>query len=951
MLKLKFAFLLTLFSALTSAQIKIHKSLTTEDGLIQGEVNAIFQDSKDFIWIGTLGGISIWDGMNFKNLNVYNGLPASQIMDIKESPKGVIYLATYGGGVLKITDEKFDTINVEDGLLDNIVTRILILTENKILFFSNGGKISKLENGKFSDFSNEINFPKSDIWDAHVSEKGIIYCATSSGLVTIKNNFCEIINSQNGLSSNLLWSVNSIGDSIIYVGTNLAAHKIINGNIQTLKSNIATYKIHISKNNVIYFATNDGILIDKNGTLQEIKSENGLISNDNWTLAEDKNGFLYFGTNGNGVSIFNPKEYLVNYNYNFGFTDDKILSITTDMFDNKILGTKTGLIKFHDSKNFSFIKADNERGSLINALYKKQNGNILVGTYHGLKILKNNSLINYVDDPQIANNEIYTIAEIGNKILVGTFNGVYSIENNQVTKISYFDNIESNFIISILPIDENQIYFGSFNKGIFHLNKNKFSTIRKENGLSDNTVNSLYKRKDGTLLVGTQNGLNILKNDIVVDIINMRDGLSNNAIVAIVEDSKGRIFASTNKGLNIIYNIDLKSRFIKSITHKDGLIYDNCLKGSMFVDKSGNILVGTSRGLSIYNPEKDDENIYPPKIYLTKLEIFGKDYPISELSINNGLNFNQNYLKFIYTAISLTAPEKTIFKYRLSSIDKNWVTSNVDNVQYTNLDDGKYTFEVKARNEWGYWSEPARLAFVINPAWWETWWFYTLVTLGIGSLIAFIASYRYRNLLAVEKIRTKISADLHDSIGSGLSEITILSELFNIQAKPNLEDLQSGMKNISVTARSLVGNMSDIVWLVNPSKDSLKDLLLRLQDSYHEVFAQANISFKIDGIENLEVIHLPLTYRQHLFLLFKEAINNSLKYSNCSEMILEILAKNKILTITFNDNGKGFDLAKKNNGNGLLNMKERAKNIGGEVEITSKINKGTTIKFIGKIKT
>jgi signal transduction histidine kinase len=225
-----------------------------------------------------------------------------------------------------------------------------------------------------------------------------------------------------------------------------------------------------------------------------------------------------------------------------------------------------------------------------------------------------------------------------------------------------------------------------------------------------------------------------------------------------------------------------------------------------------------------------------------------------------------------------------------------------------------------------------------------------LAFIAIGSIIAFIVSYRYRQLLEVEKIRTKISADLHDSIGSGLSEITILSEILNRQPNVKQEDLQSGLKNISVTARSLVGNMSDIVWLVNPSKDSLKDLLLRLQDSYQEVFAQANISFKLNGIENLELIHLPLTYRQHLFLLFKEAVNNSLKYSECTKIDLTIDIKGKNLNIIYKENGKGFDLKSKDEkGNGLTNMKNRAKAISGNCQILSEINKGTQIIFTGKI--
>ena len=113
--------------------------------------------------------------------------------------------------------------------------------------------------------------------------------------------------------------------------------------------------------------------------------------------------------------------------------------------------------------------------------------------------------------------------------------------------------------------------------------------------------------------------------------------------------------------------------------------------------------------------------------------------------------------------------------------------------------------------------------------------------ISIGSLIAFICFLPYRNLLAVEKMRTKISADLHDSVGSGLSEISILSEFLGAQVNEERKDFKSGLNNIGTISRSLIESMSDIVWLVNPKKDTLKDLFKRLQLSYHEVLKYSDI--------------------------------------------------------------------------------------------------------------
>ncbi len=246
------------------------------------------------------------------------------------------------------------------------------------------------------------------------------------------------------------------------------------------------------------------------------------------------------------------------------------------------------------------------------------------------------------------------------------------------------------------------------------------------------------------------------------------------------------------------------------------------------------------------------------------------------------------------------------------------------------------------------WSNPATLSFTINPAWWETWWFYTLATLSIAALIAFVASYRYRHLLAIEKVRTKISTDLHDSIGSGLTEISFLSEMVKSQVKGN-DNANKGLNNIASVSKTLIDDMRDIVWLVNPSQDSLQDLFNRLQDSYQEVLKFSDVSLIIEGIKSLSGIRLPMEYRQHIFLLFKEAINNSIKYSACKNINLIVEVKNSSLIVNFKDDGIGFDIDNIKKGNGLVNIEKRAKLVKGEITIDSTPGKGTKLFFSSKI--
>ena len=179
-----------------------------------------------------------------------------------------------------------------------------------------------------------------------------------------------------------------------------------------------------------------------------------------------------------------------------------------------------------------------------------------------------------------------------------------------------------------------------------------------------------------------------------------------------------------------------------------------------------------------------------------------------------------------------------------------------------------------------------------------------------------------------------------------LAEITFLSEMVKSQVKEN-ERANKGLNNIAGISKTLIDDMRDIVWLVNPSNDTLKDLFNRLQDSYQEVLRFSNISLVVNGIDNLKKVSLPMTYRQHIFLMFKEAINNSLKYSECKNIKVDVYVEGTKLTVELNDDGKGFDTVNTKMGNGIKNIKKRAKLAKGEVVINSELNKGTTIKFFG----
>lgn len=942
------------------SQIKIHKHITQDDGLVNGQISAMMQDSKGYIWFATYDGVSKWDGRHFENFQTHNGLLSSTVTDIKEGPDGNIYMACYQGGILVYDNGVLDTISKKDGLISNVVTSIVVLQNGDVLFAATGDKITKLKNGKLSDWGKEVNYPNEALYtirDAYQEKDGTLYLATQRGLIVYKNKTFKIFTTKDGLNHDLIMSVGGNGKGTIYTNSYKGINKIENGVISELThkpgfNDAFCWRMIVAKDGTMYSATTKGIIIEKNGIVKTFTENNGLSFDYCMSVLEDNNGAIYFGTSGKGVSIYNPTESISNQNKSTGLPYESIWSILIAKDKTHYLGSAEGLIIKNEKGTTVLNKESGLVGDFIRVLKESNSNKILIGTSSGLSILENGKIENYTLENSVGVSRVLAISENDTgDIYLGTQNGIIIIrDGKEVKRESEIINKEIRKNLggeSIYSISKTKagFVFGSL-YGLVIYSQDELKFFSHKNGLVDNAANTTHVRDDGTILVGTLKGVNIIKNGEVVDTIDVSDGLSNNSIADIEEDNNGRIFISTFNGLNILTNID-DSLSITQLFKKDGLVGNDFTHEGTFLDDEGNLWLGTLYGITKYNPNLDKTITTPPELYLTGLQLFNKDYSLNKFLEKPEFNYEQNFIKFIFTGINLSSPEKIKYKYQLSGIDNNWVQTLNNSAPYTNLDAGNYTFKVKAQNEWGYWSKPVAVNFTITPAWYNTWWFYLLVILFVSALIAFVVSYRYRHLLALERIRSKISADLHDSIGSGLTEITFISEILKPQIADNISAIE-GVKNITKISRKLVNDMRDIVWFINPSEVSLKDLFLRLQDSYQETLKFSEVNIFVNNIEKLDSIKLSIALRQHIFLIFKEAINNAIKYSKCSEIIVNVETKGKNLKISCIDDGIGFDMNNIKLGNGMKNMERRAKLANGNFAIESRKDGGTQIIFSGK---
>lgn len=206
-------------------------------------------------------------------------------------------------------------------------------------------------------------------------------------------------------------------------------------------------------------------------------------------------------------------------------------------------------------------------------------------------------------------------------------------------------------------------------------------------------------------------------------------------------------------------------------------------------------------------------------------------------------------------------------------------------------------------------------------------------------------AYRYRvtQLLKLEQVRTRIAADLHDDIGSNLSRIALLSEVVRQQVSEPDSPVTERLALISSVARESVDAMSDIVWAINPKRDRLRDLTQRMRRFAEDAFNARHIEFRFRAPSPEQDLALGADLRREVFLIFKESVHNIVRHSACTEADIDFQVEGGWLVLSMSDNGKGLDVSQSSHGHGVHSMRQRAKNLGGTLEITSQDGQGTAV--------
>ena len=502
--------------------------------------------------------------------------------------------------------------------------------------------------------------------------------------------------------------------------------------------------------------------------------------------------------------------------------------------------------------------------------------------------------------------------------------------------------------------------------GIVRYDGQRFRLLSEADGLPAGNIGGAFGDRAGRLWCWTARGVYRIDDPSATRLepvfVATPTQLNGGTFGPVIQDRAGSLYVGTSQGIVRIENASKAAgpadvRIASLYTISDGLAGSEVI--GAYEDQEGRLWFNTTEGLSYFKPEAP-ERIDLPQIRIGGLRLADAAQTVSPAGEQSvaGLELmpGQAQLEVTFFGISFATGDRLSFEYRLVGGSDTWsAPQQLRSMLLANLAPGSYQFEVRAMSASGARSaQPARVAFRVIPPVWRRWWFITAASIFLlGAVVAFeryraanrraINRAREERLIELERVRRRIAADLHDEIGSSLTQISILSEVARRQGDQAADGVVQSLDTIAASSRELVGAMSDIVWAINPAKDHLSDLTQRMRRLAADAFTANNTFFTVDLPPSDQEIALGASVRREVFLMFKEAVTNVIKHAACTEAVVALAIEHGVLRLEIRDNGRGFDLASRTEGHGLASLRNRAAALRGSLTIVSAPGAGTAV--------
>jgi signal transduction histidine kinase/ligand-binding sensor domain-containing protein len=948
-----------------------------EDGLPSLAITGLTQAKDGFLWVATRGMLVRFDGLHFENFPSTEFMPGASrgfrmmVPDhrgglwLSADPKFIVHLGASGaetftmpealpyaiaedadgavwvtysqGTVCRIRDGRVETVTGGQGVPTGPGGMALALDRAGTLWWVKAGVLGAVRDGRF------VALQKIESGPTHLAPagtEGIWICVGAKLFKHDGHAFTECGRFEPAPETVITAAMLEDHNGALWIGTASAGLFRYTANrfevIPVSDQGVSVLSEDHEGN--LWVGTNGGGLERVQRRAFQIEGvEHGLPPAMVQSVCEDAEGNLWAATR-NGMLMKRVDERWVDVigpGHPFAET---VLCVTPDKDGAIWVGTRNdAVLRLKDGEFRVLGKADGLRGHSVHALFVSRSGDLWIGgeAPDALSRLRNGQVKSFQLPAGVRRPRPMAEDDKGN-IWVRGDGGLLRVGlDDAVDKIGTIPTA----VRTMLATPDGSLWIGYGGAGLVRVKGDDFSLVGTEQGLHDGRVSELLSDGLGWFWIGSDRG--IFK-------------VAQSELESVMAGNTARVRSTPYaRTIGLPSQPAIHGEFPNAARSRDGRLW-----------------MPLRTGLAVIYPDRLPHEVAAPAVRITQVSVDGQPVaayrppwaPRQGLDLATGgatvqLESGHRRLELAFTALTFRLSENVQFRYKLEGHDDEWVDAGRQRVaSYSRMPAGHYRFRVSASNSDGVWNDAGpTVTVVVAPFFWQTWWFKIgtglVFTLGVIAGVRYGSHRRLRAKLktleqqvALDRERARIARDIHDDLGGSLTQIALLSD----RARESPEGAASDVESISTRVHEGIRSLDEIVWAINPANDTLEHLLDYIAQYAVDFLRLADIRCEVDLPVTLPARVVSAEVRHNLFLTVKESLNNIVRHACADVVTFRGVIAAETVEITISDNGRGFDESAQGDvfANGVRNLHQRMKDVGGSYSIRSARGSGTTVLVV-----
>ena len=716
------------------AQRYSFKSYGHEEGLGSLVVQGILQDLHGFLWVATQNGVYRYDGKRSVRYGTAEGLPSNFVNCIFQSQDGTLWAGTFAAGAARLEKGRFVPLKPESGIGGGGIAFQGIASDTAgNLYFATENGLSIGDGSKFRTLTEENGLPARVISAVFIDASQQVWFGSGNRLCRLAGSQVQVLGPEAGLFNESIESIISDREGSLYVRTasHLVRRRAGQVRFEQIDAGLPVSNtfgsLFVDGHGTLWAPTSRGLAERRGDSWRLLNTQNGLVMNSVFAVTEDREGSLWIGFGGGGLARWQGRNAWTGFRRNEGLSSEVVWAIARDKRGTLWAGTELGL-DFWDGKTgrWRARPLPGVPSTRHRTLAVAPDGALWIGSDRaGVSRLDpaNGRLATYLDLAGQSHPRTRTVVVDDRGVvwvgaMEGLFRGALAGNRYRFEQVRVFGGAAENESFYSLQIDDQRRLWAAGRGGLACFDGAQWTRYTVRDGLLDNFAAYLAVGPDQSIWVGYRGGFGVTRLQLSGQHLELKhyrekNGLISDKVVLLGNDGSGRIWAGTDAGINMIRGEELHH-----VGRSQGLIWDDTNSNAFFLDQDRSVWVGTSNGLSHYQPAFDQSRALPPPVVIVDAKLGDQ---AADIAIPARVRYEDRTFSVRFAALTFVDEHHTRFRYRLQGAEPEWVETQLGEVRFPNLSEGSYRFEVIAQSNLGPWSpEPASFSFVIAPPWWRT---------------------------------------------------------------------------------------------------------------------------------------------------------------------------------------------------------------------------------------